>query len=251
MKTKTKLVQMLIDGRSMTTAAKNSIYAPEGVPMLMVDDPLAAPLTAGNVMLLVADQPPITIVGWSITALQFTRELKNGTLLANCANLHKTSSWSYLLISGTIVPSPDAIKCEVNGQSSNLEWRAVQGALLTIAEIGVQVVWIGLDKRLGETLLWIADRDRSTKKLQPARETLFATPAEQILTALPGIGPERADALLRSVGGDLTLALNALTDPDREAPGIPKSVREDARKVFGLPDDCVLGAVAPMNDIPF
>ena len=249
-----KLRQILLDVRTLSTEARASIVAPDGVDMLQITNPLAAPLTAGNVMMLCVDPHPlgvITLLGWVVTAHQMLHELKHGTLLINCAQVQKASPWSYLLISGSIQPAPDGKKIELNGRSSSFEWRAIQGALLTIAEMGVQVVWIGEDKRLGDTLVWLAERDRSPKKVQPARETLFATPAEQILTALPGIGPERADQLLRNTGGNVILALNALTDPENDMPGIPQKVREDARKIFALPDDCAVGVVAPITHISF
>lgn len=240
----------------MTGPALTSLGSafPATVAAQIITDPFSPKLPAGNCMLLCADPAPVgivTLLAWWLPVTQFLHELRNQALISNAALLQHTSTWAYMLVSGDLRPAADGTKTEVNGKVNSFEWRAIQGALLTIAEIGVQIIWMRDDTQLGPTLLWLAERDRGIKKIAPVREALFSSPAENVLTALPGIGPERAVKLLDMSGGNLSLALNLLTDPDQPLPaGVPASARDEARKVFNLAADDVIGMVAP-EKLPF
>jgi hypothetical protein len=59
-------------------------------------------------------------------------------------------------------------------------------------------------------------------------------PKETVIASLPGIGIERAKHALEWGGWHLGWTLAGLTDPDLHSSPIPRSVRENIRRLFGL-----------------
>ncbi len=267
-----QLKQVLIDTRGMSKPAQLSIDGPaidetgplgklaiDGVQLMKITAASAPPLAAGNAMLLCIDpvHGPISLCVWYLTADQFLHYLKNGQLFAGAALLQRTSPWSFILVGGTMAPTPkgNGEKLYINSESNSyaVHWKAVQGARRDIQQLGITLVEMPQESDLGGYLLWLAESDRGPKRIPPQREALFATPAEAILTSIDGIGQETADKILVAAGGDLTLALNLMTDlstPDIK--GVPHKLREEVRKVFGLKDrETALGFAAPLEALPF
>jgi ERCC4-type nuclease len=72
--------------------------------------------------------------------------------------------------------------------------------------------------------------------VRPPRDVLFADPDLDMLLALPGVGEQKAEALLQYCGG-AAWALMVLTDDEHEFPGIGPETRRKVREAMGLHDD--------------
>lgn len=127
----------------------------------------------------------------------------------------------------------------INGKPSKWHWHAVQGALASVQERGVTVLYAPDAAAVPAMVAMLAARDRSTKRLQPPRDALFLSPAETLLTALPTIGIATAERLLHSTGGNLAWALSSVTDPSIDV-GINDEQRGKIRAVFGLTGDEII-----------
>lgn len=158
-------------------------------------------------------------------------------LFEQCAAMTKASSWCYLVITGWLACQNGYTVC--GGQLSQWQYRSVQGALLTVQEIGVEIVHCDGDRDYAAMLEWLANRKRDTIKVKPQRrETVMQSHAEMLLCALPGISEKRAGDLLKYCG-TAAWALNYLTQDDNpnRVPGMGPSTRASARRAIGLKDN--------------
>lgn len=233
------LQQAMIDMRALKKDAAASIdFPPEKcIRYTKATDPS---LPAGNIWLVCADALlPI----WAVPAANFLHMIQRGELSARCMALRSVmpGCWPYIIIMGTLTPTPLSKKTEIDGKSTDHSWRSTQGALLAAQELGVQVITIGWEAELGETLAWLVDRDRSIKRVKPIREALFMTPGELLLGSFEGMGDVRVEKALAHAGSNPAMALVALTDLSETIPGIPANVRAGVRQALGLPEDMRLG----------
>lgn len=168
-------------------------------------------------------------------ANDFLNTLRSDRLFPQLARLRDVTPWAYLALSGSLLPGAGG-KCFVNGIETGWNWASVSGALLTVQELGVHVVQIAGDHDFEAAVLRLCARDRANLRIEPARDIALISDAEAILTALPGIGPEKAAALIEYCG-TAAWALACLTDtgwPGPSAPGIGNGLRLRARKALGL-----------------
>jgi len=145
--------------------------------------------------------------------------LRNKTIYAEMLKMREVTPWAYLLLlEGKNVLSDD-----------------LAGALVSVQETGVAVLHIK-SETVVETVQRLASRDRTTRRIRPPRDVLFAEPDLDMLLALPGIGEKTADALLQHCGS-AAWALMVLTDDTYEFPGIGPETRRKVRAALGLQDD--------------
>jgi ERCC4-type nuclease len=118
------------------------------------------------------------------------------------------------------------------------KWAAVQGALTSVQDAGVGVVWAGGDADFERVVLWLCRRDRGPI-VTARRPSGDLDERINLLCALPGVGPERARALLRDCGS-VAWALYALTEmaagKRKSVAGIGPKTRLDVRRLLGLKD---------------
>lgn len=166
--------------------------------------------------------------------------LRNDELIPRLAGVKQRWPWTYLVIGAPLSPSADGSKVRnAKGESSGWSWDAVQGALLSVQELGVGVTQIPHADMLAAAVERLAKRDRSAQRIAPLRDAFFYTEAELLLMSLPGIGEQKVDALLQQFG-NAAAALWALTDDGVEAPGIGPETRRAVRTVLGLADGSTL-----------
>ena len=147
--------------------------------------------------------------------------------------MREYSEWSYLMITGELQRGANGkVWCEQRQTGWN--WDSVQGALLTIQELGVGVIHCGGDTDFEAAVLRLAARERGTVRIGPPRLSHILGHGEAMLAALPGVGFERVDALL-SHCGTAAWSLVALTD-DTAVPGIGDGTKRRVRKALGLED---------------
>lgn len=142
--------------------------------------------------------------------------------------------WPYLIITGTL--SPDHNGKAFTGRETGWAWNAVQGALLTIQEMGCYVVHCPSDTEYAKFVAVLANRDRKEIiDILPQKEALPVDAKSVFLMGLPGIGLERARQILDWSGGVLAHALIGLTDLEIKSP-IGEANRRKIRGFLGLQD---------------
>jgi ERCC4-type nuclease len=171
----------------------------------------------------------------------FLNSLKAGRLMLQLANMLTLTRWTYLMITGEL-------KLGVNGEVvtsrvTGWNWDAVQGAILSIQEMGVYVVQCQGDEDYEAAIIRLGNRDRSKiTPVQPAKQPHVYSQAEAVLAALPGIGFKRLKPVLDAGGGSPAWAIALLTNLDEveNFPGVPYGDRQRIRNVLGLKSDEML-----------
>ncbi len=150
--------------------------------------------------------------------------------LFNQANeMRQLTEWCYIIIEGSLIWYDKKII------GTDWHFRSVQGALLQVQELGVCIVYCNDADDFPKTVEWIGNKDRSKiTTIEPRKYGLPITIGEKILSAIPGIGLDRAGKLLREF--DSTMAvLECLTDDSCDLPsGIGKKTRQATKEAFGL-----------------
>lgn len=188
------------------------------------------PLSGGDIWIEAGD-------GWIIVErkepLDLLASIADGRLFNQCLQMRIESDWCYILITGSL-------SYDRNGKIMGTEWdaRSVWGALLTVQELGVSVVF-GND--LASDLKWLAGRRRTAHVIQPRLEAAPMPDDQKILASLPGIGLTRSGELLKE--RNLCDALLCLLDPACKVPGIGPKTKENLRQLFNLAQEETLQKV--------
>ena len=144
-------------------------------------------------------------------------------------------TWPYLMITGELRRGPNGKVITADRGPTGWSWDAVQGALLTVQEMGVMVMQCG-ENEYEEAIIRLGKRQRGELKLLPPRVPNILGPQAALLATLPGIGVEKTLEILTWAGGHLGHALSGLTDLSiKEAP-VGLATRRKIRGVFGLRD---------------
>jgi ERCC4-type nuclease len=149
--------------------------------------------------------------------------------------------WLYLVITGGIYYGPDKKAITAN-RPTGWDYAAVQGALVTIQEMGVYVVSCG-EMDYEDTVLLLGRRSRKDLQILPARPPALLGYQEMILCSLPTIGLETAKKLL-GLCSSAAWALEALTDYETQIPDIGDKKKERIRKALGLAPGCAMSVVS-------
>lgn len=172
------------------------------------------------------------------TSSDLLNTIAQGRFLPQMSELIKVSRYAYLVITGTLMPGPENKTISDRGLTG-WQWSSVQGALLSAAELGVMVVHLASDDDLQAGITWLAARNHQTEMIiPPMRIPRILSTGEAILAALPGIGLERAKALI-AYCGSAAWALQYLTDmttSNGHVDGIGDGVKAGVRKALELPD---------------
>lgn len=171
------------------------------------------------------------------TPADLLASIADGRLFEQCNAMIKASPWSYVIITGWFVCQNG--KVVVGGQTTQWQWRSLQGALLTIQELGIEIVYCDGDRDYPATLEWLANRKRDAIKIKPQkRDVVMQSKAEALLCALPGISERRAADLLKFCS-TAAWALSYLTNDDNpnKVPGVGPGTRKRTRQALGLADN--------------
>lgn len=149
------------------------------------------------------------------------------------------TSWPYLVITGQLQNGPNG-KAVTDRGITGWNYAAVQGALLSIQEMGVFVVHSAGDADFEKCIIRLGERPRDgLQKILPPRPGLILGPGSALLAALPGVGLERVTEIMKWAGNVPAHALSGLTDMEISAP-VGNAVRRRIRRVLGLTDNQVL-----------
>ncbi len=160
----------------------------------------------------------------------------------------ETGAIPFVMITGQILRNADGMAFSTSDRK--FSWNAVQGAKLSIQEMGVLVVECANDTDFEAAVMRLAERSRAeTIKLLPWRKVSILGGGATLLCGLPGIGIENAGKIL-DYCGSAGHALAELSLPDADAtvkiPGVGPGMRNNCRWAMGLEDDEIL-AVLPKS----
>lgn len=210
--------------------------APTAVTMLDCGDLHAA--CADGVVLVIERKTPEDLLA----------SIGDGRLFNQAASMAATSPWSYVVITGIIQPGLNG-KTLMAYAETGWDYAAVQGALVTVQELGVKVVFAANESDFAACVMRLAKRGRGQVAIKPARQAQLLSPGAQVLSSLPGIGLDRALDLLKQFP-NAAYALAYLTAPDwpgEHITGIGNGVRAGVRRALGLEDNLKLD-LAPIGE---
>lgn len=199
-------------------------------------------LDAGD-LLAATDDGALLLVERKTTA-DFLNTLRDDRLFPQLSAMRSVSAWSYLALCGNLTPGPGG-KAYRDGIETGWNWSSIAGTLLSIQELGVHILWIPSDLELEAAIIRLGNRDRSPLRIQPARDTATLSEGAIVLSGLPGIGMDKAEALMKYCGSAAD-ALAYLSDPDWEgppAPGIGEGTKRKVRRALGLEESLALARV--------
>ena len=150
--------------------------------------------------------------------------IKDGRVFPQAQGMRSKSKWAYVVVTGPLLCSRLG-KVIADERVTGWDYNAIQGAMLSIQETGVGVIFCDGDKEYETTLVRLSNRKREPGAvIEPRQHSRLMSPAEIMLTALPGIGIERAQKLITAFDGRAGVALAWLTwihpDPCYEVEGI-------------------------------
>jgi len=193
-----------------------------------------ADLVVGDAWLATGDAQTLVIERKTMSDL--LGSIDDGRLFTQAAAMVQQSAWSYEVV--TELPVVRSGCVWASGKLTNWKWSSVQGALMTLQDIGVQVVWWPESKQgYADALKWLASRDRGPVKVHPQkREVVMQSQAEAILCALPGISDHRASALLEHCRTAIEAIQFLCGSNGGNVPGIGPGIRASTRQALGVPD---------------
>lgn len=173
--------------------------------------------------------------------------IKDNRLFNQIAGIRAKTPWAYLVVTGVLTATVQG-KVIADERVSGWDWNSVQGALVTVQEMGVRVVYCQSDNDYEATVCRLCSRDRKPEFIiEPLAQPKFMSPGEIMLTALPGIGLERAQTLLREFDNRPCDALAWLTwhrwHEDHPIAGIGQGIKRGVRAALGLSEELVIDLV--------
>lgn len=176
----------------------------------------------------------------------FLGSLRDGRLLPQLTEMLDQTRWAYLVITGQFLLGSNGHAVTDRGETG-WSWISIQGALLTIQEMGIFVTFAAGDADYEACVLRIGARDHKLDLLlEPPRLPRVLSAQEAIVAALPGIGVERLKIVL-DYADTPAWALVALTDKETKIPGIPNNVKIKIRAALKLQDAEQLAIITDDN----
>lgn len=181
------------------------------------------------------------------TPSDFLNTLRDERLFPQVRGMLKLSRWSYVLITGELSRGSNG-HVFTDQRETGWDWKSVQGAILSIEELGAFVTFCAGDSDLESAVIRLANRSHENMLLHPVRKAELMSSPMALLSSIPRVGPERAEKLL-DYCGTAAMALCALTWRD-DLPEIPRDVKYMARHALGLKPDEVLVVDVPPQEQP-
>lgn len=246
---KTTVIQ--IDDREplSTIGGVKQVAADQGIDVIVSRlDAGDAWIIAGKDIVIVERKTPNDLLG----------SIKDERIFMQAAKMRELSQWSYIYIQGMLVPDRHGYVLadyEIDIDSSTPQemyrqtswtWASLQGALMTLQELGMTIIHAGKQVRYGDGLIGLGERNRDTRKVKPSRDLTITTASETILASIPGIGANKAADILEYCG-NVADSLQYLTIPGKGGP-IGVTLKEKIKQSLGLkPDEMLLKAVVEVN----
>ncbi len=224
------IVSVLVDSREPAWVQQLTFG---GVPTIV------NALPAGDVWVACDDDSMLCIE--RKTSSDLLNTLRDDRLFAQCTALRQASAWAYLLVTGPLLRTENGKI--ITDRVTGWDWNAVQGALLTVQELGVHVVFAAGDMDLEPAILRLANQERKALAIAPPRMSRVLSDGEAIIASLPGIGTEKLDAILNEFGSmehNGWTALITLTNEKHGAKLVGPATVRRIRRALGLPEGVAL-----------
>ncbi len=183
--------------------------------------------TEDNQLLIVERKTPDDLLG----------SIKDGRIFEQCHRMKQQTQWAYVVITGTIYPGANG-KAWAGQRETGWDYNAVEGALLTIQELGVFVIHCKSDLDFGPTIERLANRSRGMLSIGCARSSSVLSDGEVMLSSLPGIGYEKVKKLLGYFKTPAeALAWLTWIGGDISGLGIGDGIKSNVKKALGLKPD--------------
>jgi len=183
--------------------------------------------TDDNKMLIIERKTPNDFLG----------TLRDDRLFMQMARMQELRSqgyWPYLIISGDMQRGANGHV--ITDRETGWSWNAVEGALLSIQEMGIFVTRCAGDTDMEDAIMRLSERSRTEKVIiPPARIGKILGSQAGLLCSLPGIGPEKVGEILNYCQSP-AWALVELSDMESNVPGIGKGIKNNVRFALGLKD---------------
>jgi ERCC4-type nuclease len=160
------------------------------------------------------------------------------------------TEWAYLVVTGSLTATTSNVNgiapmTVADGRTTGWNYDSVWGALLTTQEMGVRVVFCANEYDYEDCVLRICKRRRGGEHIiRPVIDSREMTSGEKFLTSLPGIGQDKAAALLNEFNGKAADAFCWLTwhlwSDDVKIAGIGKGIKKGVRAAIGLDEGLVI-----------
>lgn len=147
----------------------------------------------------------------------------------------KINTWPYLIITGQLYRGANGKTVTGDRGQTGWDWNAVQGALLTVQEMGCMVIFAGGDSDFEDCVIRLSKRSRGEIKIVPPRPPNILGAGAAFLAGLPGVGPEHAMQLMQWAGNIPAHAIAGIIDLEITCP-LPMSTRKKVRAMLGLTD---------------
>jgi len=156
------------------------------------------------------------------------------------------TSWPFLIITDVFTASHDG-KVITDLGVTGWGFSAVMGAILSIQEMGVFVVFCNGQADYQDCILRLGRRNRDPEmKLLPPRPANIFGPKATFLAGLPGIGIERVQQILDWSDNNIAHALSGLTDLSINTP-IGYATRKTIKTMLGLEENQSLEVLQKEN----
>lgn len=239
-----KIEAVILDSREPSWVQNLNFGVPTTVMMMESGD--AQVMCSDGVMLLIERKTPE----------DFLNSLRDERLLPQIARMSDIrlddqlagymGTWPYLVITGEMRIGPNGKVVTSDRGVTGWDWNAIQGALVTIQEMGVFVMFCG-ETEYQDTIARLAARDRKPIKLLPPKPPQILGAGAAFLAGLPGIGTERVMDLMQWGGNQVGLILTAITDPEIQTP-IGPATRKKIRALLGLTDKVIMNVSVNSKD---
>ncbi len=144
------------------------------------------------------------------------------------------TTWPYLVITGALYRGPNGKTVTGDRGVTGWDFNAVQGALLTIQEMGVMVVYAGDDSDFEGCVIRLSKRSRGEVRVLPPRPPHILGAGAAFLASLPGVGPEHALQLMTWSANIPAHALSGITDLEITGCPLGMAARKKIRNMLGL-----------------
>jgi ERCC4-type nuclease len=194
---------LMLDTNEVATAPWTDKLAFGGVAKMTTN------LMWGDLMISTSDGDMVIIE--RKTCSDLLNSIKDNHIFAQAAGMRSLSPWCYLLVTGILQASISG-HVIADDRITGWHWDSVQGALISIQEMGVRIVYCLGENEYEATVIRLCNRERSKERIiEPTALPRVMSPGEVLLTSLPGIGLERAQKLLREFDNNPAKALAWLT----------------------------------------
>lgn len=154
---------------------------------------------------------------------------------AQIANKQPVTEWAYLMIEQPFVADQHG-KVVTDRGVTGWSFASVMGAILSIQEMGVFVVYAAGAADYQDAIIRLGKRNRTPEMtILPPRPPNVLGPKATFLASLPGVGIDGVQKLLDWSGHNVSHALIGLTDMEIKSP-VGMALRRRLRDVMGLQD---------------